>query len=131
MQVINTMKMFSITVKNMKKSKAFYVETLGLKVTKEHREDDDNWWVTVEFPGGGTIMTLARAANYGADEPLTPGMIGLYFTTSDIEATHEELDKKSVKVGRIMDDLFGPGSGVKFFNIEDPDGNSINVLEEK
>lgn len=122
--------MLSITVKNMKKSKDFYVETLGLKATKDYREDDDNWWVTMEFPGGGAHLTLARAANYGADEPVKPGMIGLYIATKDIEAAHEEFSKKGLKVSDIMDDLFGPGSGVKFFNIEDPDGNSINILQD-
>lgn len=129
MSVVDKVNMFSITVSNMKKSKAFYVDTLGLKVTKDYREDDDNWWVTMEFPGGGATMTLGKAAKYGADEPLKPGMVGLYFETSDIEAAHDELSKKGVKVGDVQDDLFGPGSGVKFFNIEDPDGNSINILQ--
>lgn len=131
MNVVNKLKMFSITVGNMPKSKAFYTDTLGLKVTQDHREDDDNWWVTLEFPGGGASITLGKAAKYGADEPLKPGMAGLYVATSDIEAAREELGKKGVKVGEIMDDLFGPGSAVKFFNIEDPDGNSINVLQDK
>jgi len=131
MNVIDNLKMVSITVSDMKKSKAFYVDTLGLKVTKDYREDDDNWWVTMEFPGGGAWMTLGRAAMYGTDEPLKPGMLGLYFATSDVEATREELSKKGVKVGDIQDDLFGPGSGVKFFTIEDPDGNSINVLQQQ
>lgn len=121
--------MFSITVGNMKKSKAFYADTLGLKVTKDYREDDDNWWVQLEFPGGGAWLTLGRAANYGADEALKPGMVGLYLETEDVEKAHEALSKKGVKVRDIQDDLFGPGSGVKFFNIEDPDGNSINVLQ--
>lgn len=130
MKVVNTVKMFSITVNDMEKSKAFYTDTLGLKVTKDYREDDDNWWVTLEFPGGGTSLTLGRAANYGADEAVKPGMVGLYFTTPDVEAAHDELSKKGVKVSDVMDDLFGPGSGTKFVSIEDPDGNAINVLQE-
>lgn len=131
MQVVDTLKMISITVANMKKSKAFYADTLGLKVMKDYREDDDNWWVTMQFPGGGADLTLARAANYGADEALKPGMAGLYFAVKDVEASHEALSKKGVKIGEIYDDLFGPGSGVRFFNVEDPDGNSINILESK
>lgn len=129
MKAVNTLKMFSITVGDMEKSKAFYADALGLKVTKDYREDDNNWWVTLEFPGGGADITLGRAANYGADTPPNPGMLGLYFETTDIKASHEELDKKGVKVSDIQDDLFGPGSGVKFFSIEDPDGNSINILQ--
>ena len=129
MQVVDTLKMFSITVKNMKKSKAFYADTLGMKVVKDYREDDDNWWVTLEFPGGGASITLGKAAKYGADEPLKPGMVALYMETSDIEAARKELSDKGVKVGEIQDDLFGPGSGAQFVSIEDPDGNSINVFQ--
>jgi catechol 2,3-dioxygenase-like lactoylglutathione lyase family enzyme len=126
---ISKLNMFSITVGNIAKSKAFYVDTLGLKVTKDYREDDDNWWVTLEFPSGGANITLAKASKYGADDPVKPGMIGLYLETPDIEAAREKLRQKGLKIGDIMDDLFGPGSGTKFFNIEDPDGNSINVLQ--
>ena len=131
MHVVDTVKMFSITVSNMKKSKAFYEETLGLKVAKDYREDDENWWVSLEFPGGGAEITLGKAAKYGADEALRPGMMGLYLQTSDVEAAQKELEKKGIKTGDIQDDLFGPGSGARFFNIEDPDGNSINVFQAK
>lgn len=131
MKIIDSIKMVSITVADMKKSRAFYVDTLGLKVKEERREDDDNWWVSMEFPGGGSELTLGRAANYGAEEPLQPGMAGLYMATTDVEASHKELTEKGLKTGEIMDDLFGPGSGVQFFNISDPDGNSINILQPK
>jgi len=130
MQLIDSLKMFSITVSDMKKSKAFYADALGLKITQDYREDDDNWWVTLEFPSGGAAITLGKAAKYGADEPLKPGMIGMYLTTTNLEATRGELSKKGVKVSEIMDDLFGPGSGTQFISIEDPDGNAINVLQE-
>jgi catechol 2,3-dioxygenase-like lactoylglutathione lyase family enzyme len=130
MPVIEKVKIFSITVSDMKKSKAFYADTLGLKVGEEYREDDDNWWVPLEFPGGGTAITLGKAVKYGIDEALKPGMIGMYFETSDVEVAYKELGEKGVKVGEIQDDLFGPGSGTRFFTIEDPDGNSINVFQE-
>lgn len=129
MQAANKLRMVSITVGDMKKSKEFYADTLGLKVTKDYREDDDNWWVQLEFPGGGTWLTLGRAANYGAADPVKPGMVGLYFETTDIEKARAELGEKGVEVSDVQDDLFGPGSGVKFVSITDPDGNSINVLQ--
>jgi len=131
MKTINKLNMFSVTVSNMAKSKAFYIDTLGLSIKEEKREDDDNWWITMSFPGGGANMTLARAAKYGADEAVKPGMVGMYMEVEDIEAAREELSKKGMKIGETMDDLFGPGSGVLFFSITDPDGNSINVLQPK
>ena len=129
MHTANKLHMVSITVGDMKKSKEFYEEKLGLKVTQDYREDDDNWWVTMEFPGGGAKITLGKAANYGANDPVKPGMVGLYLETEDIKATHEALGKKGVEVSDVQDDLFGPGSGTKFVSITDPDGNSINVLQ--
>jgi hypothetical protein len=29
-----------------------------------------------------------------------------------------------------MDDLYGPGSGVKFFQLQDPDGNQVTIAQE-
>jgi len=43
--------MFSMAVSDMPKAKAFYADTLGLKVTKDYRQDDKNWWVWLNLPG--------------------------------------------------------------------------------
>jgi len=131
MQIVDRLKMFSITVGDVEKSKAFYADMLGMKITQDYREDDNNWWVRMEFPGGGADITVARAANYGADESIKPGMIALYFETSDVEASYAELDTKGLKVGEVNNDLFGPGSNARFFTVEDPDGNSINIFQAK
>ena len=56
---------------------------------------------------------------------MTPGTMNLYFPTADVAAAHKELSAKGVKVNEVKDDLFGPGSGVKWFNLEDPDGNQV------
>jgi uncharacterized glyoxalase superfamily protein PhnB len=53
----------------------------------------------------------------------------LYFSTSNIEAAYNELKAKGVKVNEVKDDLYGPGSGVKWFNLEDPDGNRWLVVQ--
>ena len=51
----------------------------------------------------------------------------LWFATSDLGAAHKALGDKGVKVSGIQDDLHGPGSGVKFFNFPDPDGNLLHL----
>jgi hypothetical protein len=51
----------------------------------------------------------------------------LYFATSDIATAHKELSNKGVEVSEVKDDLHGPGSGVKWFNFKDPDGNLVHV----
>lgn len=53
-----------------------------------------------------------------------------YLSTPDIQAAHNELSRKDVKVGDIGNDLYGPDSGVKWFSLEDLDGNQWIVLQE-
>ena len=123
MQIVNKLSMFTLAVSEMPKAKAFYADMLGLKVTKDYRQDDQNWWVTLTSPEGGVSINLAR---YG-EHAITHGTVALYFKTSDVAAAHEELNKKGVKVSDIQDDLFGPGSCVKFFQLEDPDGTQVTL----
>ena len=51
----------------------------------------------------------------------------LYVSSSDLEAAHKQL--KSGGASDIADDLYGPGSGVKYFSINDPDGNQWIVAQ--
>jgi catechol 2,3-dioxygenase-like lactoylglutathione lyase family enzyme len=126
MQVVNKFTMFNMTVKDMPKAKEFYADKLGLTVVTDYRQNDDNWWVSLTLPEGGATITLARVSNH---EPVKPGAISIYFATSDIAAAHKDLSDKGVKVNKIGDDLYGPGSGVKWFNLEDPDGNLVHLAQ--
>lgn len=123
-QVVDKLMMFSMIVSDMPKAKAFYADTLGLKVTKDYRQDDDHWWVSLTLPEGGVTITLTTF-----HENMKPGTIAVYFATSDVAAAHKELSDKGTKVNEIKDDLFGPGSGVKWFNLEDPDGNWVHLVQ--
>ncbi len=97
-----------------------------MKVASNYRQDDNNWWVSLTSPEGGTVITLSRATGF---ENLKPGTMTLYFETSDIVAANKELSDKGVKVNDVKDDLFGPGSVVKWFNLTDPDGNQVIMAE--
>jgi len=124
MQVVNKLMMFSIAVNDMPKLKAFYVDKLGMKVATDYRVDDNNWWVSVTFPEGGASITLTTF-----QENMKPGTMKLYFATSNVADAHKELASKGVKVNDVNDNLFGPGSGVKWFNLEDPDGNQVFLVQ--
>jgi catechol 2,3-dioxygenase-like lactoylglutathione lyase family enzyme len=124
MQIANKLKMFSMAVKDMPKSKAFYVDKLGLNAVTDYRQDDNNWWVSLTFPEGEATITLTT--NH---ENMKPGTMKLYFATSDVSKAHKELNQKDIKVNEIKDDLFGPGSRVKWFNLKDPDGNQIFLFQ--
>ena len=128
MQIVNKLSMVSVLVSDMKKAKEFYAEKLGLEVATDYRQNDDNWWVTLIFPGGGASITLARSSTTD-NEPPKPDSISFYFSTSDIAAAHKELNEKGVKTGEVRDNLYGPGSGVKFFQLKDPDGNQVTFAQ--
>jgi catechol 2,3-dioxygenase-like lactoylglutathione lyase family enzyme len=122
-QIVNKLSMITLAVSDMPKAKAFYADILGLKVTKDYRQDDQNWWVTLTPPEGGVVINLARYGEYNSK----PGTVSVYFRTSDLAEVHKELSKRGAKVNDIQDDLFGPGSGVKFFQLEDPDGTQVTL----
>jgi catechol 2,3-dioxygenase-like lactoylglutathione lyase family enzyme len=141
MQIANKFMMFGLVVSDMPNAKAFYVDRLGLKVATDYRQDDDHWWVTLKvaknahqdddhwwksltLPQGGVAMTLTTF-----HENMKPGTISIYFATPDIVAAHKELTNGAVKVNEIKDDLFGPGSGIKWFSLEDPDGNLVHLVQ--
>ena len=125
----NKLTMISVVVSDMKKAKEFYAEKLGLVVTTDYRQNDDNWWVTLTLPGGGASITLARSSTTH-NEPPKPDTISFYLSTSEIAAAHKELNEKGVKTSEVQDNLYGPGSGVKFFQLKDPDGNQVTFAQE-
>jgi catechol 2,3-dioxygenase-like lactoylglutathione lyase family enzyme len=127
MQTVDKLIMLSIAVSDMKKAREFYAEKLGLVVATDYRRSDDNWWVTLTFPGGGSAITLARTSS--VKKTTQPVTMSFYFSTSDIAVAHKELNEKGVKTNEIKDDLYGPGSGVKWFNLDDPDGNQVLVVQ--
>jgi len=122
MQAINKFMMLQIAVSDMPKAKEFYADKLDLKITKDYRMDDENWWVELALPEGGVHVTLTTHHDH-----MKPGTMTLYFATQDIAAAHEQLKDKGVDVSDVQDDLHGPGSGTKWFNFKDQDGSLIHV----
>ena len=128
MTIVNQLTMLSVVVSDMQKAKEFYAEKVGLEVATDYRLNDDNWWVTLTFPGGGANITLARSSTTSNEAP-KPGTLGLYLSTPDLDAAHKELSEKGAKPSDIQNDLYGPGSGVKFFQLQDPDGNQLTFAQ--
>jgi catechol 2,3-dioxygenase-like lactoylglutathione lyase family enzyme len=121
-QIVKKFVMLAVGVNDMPKAKAFYTDKLGLKITQDYRQDDDHWWVSLTLPDSGVTITLTTF--HGNTKP---GTLTLWFATSDITAAHKELGEKGIKLSNIGDDLHGPGTGVKWFNFKDPEGNLIHL----
>ena len=85
--------------------------------------DDHNWWVSLTTEGGTSIVLST------AHENMKPGTMSLYFASPDIAAAHKELSTKGARANEVKDDLYGPGSGVKWFNVDDPDGNQVFLVQ--
>jgi predicted enzyme related to lactoylglutathione lyase len=124
MQIVGKLIRFKMAVKDMSKAKEFYADTLGLKVESDYRRDDHNWWVSLALPDGGGSIVLSTV-----HENMKPGTMSLYFKASDVAAAHNEIGAKGVKVGELEDDLYGPGSGIKWFNFTDTDGNQLFLTQ--
>ncbi|HET7001760.1 MAG TPA: glyoxalase superfamily protein [Puia sp.] len=124
MKNVKKLLMLAVAVNDMPKAKMFYSDQLGLEVASDYRQDDGHWWVALRPADGGVTITLSTF-----HENVKPGAMKLWFATSDISASHKELGDKGIKVSNVMDDLHGPGSGVKWFKFQDPDGNQI-ILEQ-
>ena len=125
MSIIKKFNMYGIPVKDMPKATNFYADALGLEVTQDYRQDEKHWWISLAMPEGGVTITLSLE-----EEGVKPGVLSMYFATSDVEAAHKELTDKGVKVSDVQDDLYGPGSGVKFITTDDPEGNKILLVQE-
>jgi catechol 2,3-dioxygenase-like lactoylglutathione lyase family enzyme len=115
--------MVMMAVTDMAKAKAFYAEQLGFRVTKDFGQGAQHW-VTLELPGGGPTLSLSTLHGN-----MKPGTMRLYLATSDIDAARDEFEAKGVKVSDVQDDLYGPGSGVKWFDLRDPDDNVWQVAQ--
>jgi catechol 2,3-dioxygenase-like lactoylglutathione lyase family enzyme len=126
MQVIDRLMMLAVTVSDMPKAKEFYADKLGLKVASDYRQSDDHWWVALTLPEGGITITLTTYKGETPENAKIGGMT-LWFATSDLAAAHKDLSDKGIAVSDIGDDLHGPGSGTKWFNFKDPDGNLIHI----
>ena len=122
MQPVTKLMMLAVVVSDMPKAKAFYADKLGLKVATDYRQDDNHWWVSLTLPEGGVAITLTTFQSN-----VKPGGMTMWFATSNIGAAHKELGGKGVNVSEIGNDLHGPGSGVKWFNFKDPDGNLVHL----
>jgi catechol 2,3-dioxygenase-like lactoylglutathione lyase family enzyme len=107
MQVVNKLMSFTMAVSDVPKTKAFYVDKLGLKVETDYCRDEQNWWGSLTLNEGGASIVLTTA-----HKNMKPGTMSLYFASSPVTVAHKELSAKGAKINQLNDDPYSPGSGV-------------------
>lgn len=114
--------MVVLRVRDLKSARAWYERVLELKVSEENSS------------GQTVVLDLGRGANLclwqlGPDEtPATTDIAAAFpnFRSGDVDGIHGKLDGLGVTVTPLKD-----SGGVKWFSFYDPDGNRIDVVQNR
>ena len=113
-----------VSVTDIDRAIAFYVDTLGFEKVVDVPMGDDMRWVEVALRGTPTTIALA---------PPPPGseaggtQTGICLDTSDVDADHAALKAAGADVDDAVMRWGGPVPPM--FWVRDPEGNSLIVVE--
>ena len=110
------------------RSKAFYTETLGLRVIHEaHREARDSWKLDLEVgPGVQLELFSFPSPPRRPSRPEAQGLRHLAFSVTDIDAVVATLTGRGVVCEPIRVDEF---TGKRFTFFADPDDQPIELYQ--
>ena len=110
------------------RSKAFYVELLGLRVVAEHyREARDSWKLDLGLPDGTQIELFSFPAPPARpSRPEACGLRHLSFAVADVQQCKRQLEDQGVAVEDIRVDEY---TGRRFTFFADPDGLPLELYE--
>lgn len=110
------------------KSKAFYVDLLGLKVVAEnYREERASYKLDLALPDGVQIELFSfPSPPPRPSRPEAAGLRHLAFAIDDIEAGKAFLESHGIEVEPIRIDPF---TGQRFTFFPDPDGLPLELYE--
>jgi CspA family cold shock protein len=120
--IFDALNMVVLRVRDLKSARAWYERVLELKVSEENSS------------GQTVVLDLGRGANLclwqlGPDEtPATTEIAAAFpnFRSGDVDGIHGKLDGLGVTVTPLKD-----SGGVKWFSFFDPDGNRIDVVQNR
>lgn len=110
------------------RSKAFYSETLGLRIVHEaYRSERDSWKLDLEVsPGVQLELFSFPAPPPRPSRPEALGLRHLAFAVPEVEATIAELRRRGVTCEPVRVDEY---TGRRFTFFADPDGLPIELYE--
>ena len=112
------------------RSKAFYVDVLGLTVVAEnYRETRDSYKLDLALPDGSQIELFSFPdAPKRPSYPEAQGLRHLAFCVDNVEQVKHELESKGIEVEPIRIDEF---TGKQFTFFADPDGLPLEVYQSE
>lgn len=118
----------AIICSDYERSRAFYVELLGLKVVAEHhRAERHSWKLDLALPDGAQIELFSfPSPPPRPSRPEAQGLRHLAFTVADVAAVKARLEAAGVAVEAIRTD---PYTGRAFTFFMDPDGLPLELYE--
>ncbi len=110
------------TVSDIKKSREFFTQTLGLKVI----EDDEQYgWLELQGKAGGPVFGFCTSAG---SEHVKPGSNAVVtFVTDTYDETKKEFIQKGIK---LFDEVSGYPGVPRMICFRDLDGNLLQLVEE-
>ncbi|AWI84889.1 hypothetical protein CEW88_13980 [Alloyangia pacifica] len=110
------------------RSRAFYVDLLGLEVIAEtHRAERDSWKLDLAVPGGGQLELFSFPdPPERPSRPEAKGLRHLAFRVADMAEAVLWLETAGVEVEPVRID---PLTGKRFTFFADPDGLPLELYE--
>ncbi|WP_165313178.1 SMU1112c/YaeR family gloxylase I-like metalloprotein [Vibrio ziniensis] len=112
------------------RSKAFYVDVLGLKIVAEnYREARDSYKLDLALPDGSQIELFSFPdAPKRLSYPEAQGLRHLAFCVDDVAAVKHKLERQGITVEPIRVDEF---TGKQYTFFADPDGLPLEVYQSE
>lgn len=111
-----------VNVSSLEKTRAFFVDTLGLNVFEKHEEFG---WMELQGKQGGVVMGTGVVNPNSDERPGTNAVIT--FVVDDYQKTVKELKQKGIE---FFDEMAGVPGIPRMISFKDPDGNHFQLVEE-
>lgn len=118
----------AIICADYERSKAFYVEVLGLRVVAEHhRAPRQSWKLDLALPDGGQIELFSfPSPPPRPSRPEAQGLRHLAFVVDDVPRAKAALEARGIAVEPVRVDGY---TGRRFTFFADPDGLPLELYE--
>ncbi|MDV5169187.1 VOC family protein [Photobacterium rosenbergii] len=118
----------AIICSDYSRSRAFYVDVLGLKVLAEnYREARDSWKLDLQLPDGSQVELFSFPNPPARPSfPEARGLRHLAFVVDSVEQVSDYLESRGVEVEPIRIDEY---TGKAFTFFQDPDGLPLELYQ--